>query len=195
MSAASRPPGARVTGVANTRGGELPGSSCLAPHDGAARAALSDGAAAVVVSAADAGRDPHARVELTGDTLRFDTLEPGRVLGTHVEVAGAALLGRWSALYPDDAFAPGETPAGLANVLVMRAYLAVVQPRPPGNVHAGLSITRLAPIPAGARTHTTVTCVGRHERSGRRFVEFSAQTRSDDGSSLVEARLTLIWAA
>lgn len=137
---------------------------------------------------------PLPQAVLLGDTLDFASLAPGRNFGTHVEVAGAALLERWSELYPTDTLPPGGTPAGLANVLVMRAYLALVQPRPPGNVHAGMALRRIAPIAAGARVHTTIACTGRDERPGRRFVTFAARTCTEDGAPVIEARLRLAWA-
>ena len=63
--------------------------------------------------------------------LTFDTFEPGRAMGSHAIAIDEALVGLWHRLYPyDDA---GDLmPPGMASVVTMRSYMAILTPRPKG---------------------------------------------------------------
>ena len=148
-----------------------------------------------VILEPSSGPWPLPQAELLGETLIFDAFEPGRIYGAHTETVGAALLERWARLYPWDRGSPESVPTAIATVLVMRAYMTVLQPRPPGNVHAGMAMRLIAPVPPGARVTTEITCIGKHEKSGRRFVEFVARSVTGESAPATEATLRLIWAA
>ena len=60
---------------------------------------------------------------MSAPLLLFDGFQPGAVLGRACERVDAALLEQWTRLYPWDQPAPGEVPAGLSTVLLMRAYM------------------------------------------------------------------------
>ena len=142
-----------------------------------------------------AGPWPLPQAELLGATLTFDTFEPGRLYGSNTETIGQALLDRWCALYPWDRPAPGTVPAGVATVLTMRAYMHALQPRPPGNVHAGSTMRVLAPLRLGGRITTEIRCAGKELRRERRFVDVGSRSVDETGAVVAEGTLRLIWAA
>ncbi len=121
----------------------------------------------------------------------FDRLHAGMTLGWHDDAIDAAALAAWQAIYggpgPQD---PGQpVPSGFAPVLVMRAYLAVVSPRPPGNIH------RLLPRELPLRS--TVRCVAREWRGPRRSLRFQVDCHRLDADArlLLTGELDLLWAA
>lgn len=129
----------------------------------------------------------------------FERLQAGLRIGHHDDRIDPGMLADWQALYGGrDPDAPGApAPAGLATVLVMRAYLAVVNPRPPGNIHRLLSVRRVAPLPRGVALRTTVHCIGRELKGDRRLVRFgtACHALADGAPLLVAGELELLWAA
>ena len=129
----------------------------------------------------------------------FDAFEPGRVIGHHEDRIDTAAAAAWQAIY--GGALPGAEgrplPSGLATVLVMRAYLAVVSPRPPGNIHRLLTVRRLAPLRLDEALRTTVRCVGRSRQGDRRVLRFQADCQSLEPGApmLVSGELELLWAA
>jgi len=141
------------------------------------------------------GPYPLPQAVLLGDVLTFETFEPGRVYGRHTETLGESLLERWRALYPWDRPAPGTVPPAVATVLTMRAYMLALQPRPPGNVHAGTTMRILAPLVLGSRVTTEVRCIGKELRRDRRFVDIGSRCLDEHGTELAVATMRLIWGA
>lgn len=135
----------------------------------------------------------------TAQPWLFERLQPGLRIGHHDDRIDAAMLADWQALYGGpDPDAPGAmVPGGLATVLVMRAYLAAVSPRPPGNIHRLLSVRRAAPLPRGVWLRTTVHCIERELKGDRRLVRFgtACHARADGAPLLVAGELELLWAA
>lgn len=130
--------------------------------------------------------------------LLFDDFVPGRVLGEQVERYGDDLAARWQRLFgrpPADDADGGAEAASAALVLMMRAYLGVVAPRPPGNVHARQHFALDALPRRGEAVRTVVACAGKELRRGRRYVELQADGSGDGGRAIYRGRLTLIWAA
>jgi hypothetical protein len=132
---------------------------------------------------------------LTAPLLTFDRFEPGAALGSHTESVDAGMLGHWRTLYPWDAPAGDALPAGLATVLLMRAYMQVLSPRPPGNVHARQTLALSALPRPGEPVTTAFTCASKALRRERRYVEVDARATGDGGRPLFAGRMTLIWAA
>ena len=126
--------------------------------------------------------------------LTFDTFEPGRAMGSHAIAIDEALVGLWHRLYPYDD-AGGLMPPGMASVVTMRSYMAILTPRPKGNVHAGqtMQIVRLPRI--GERLTTTISCRDKELRKERRLVHFLTETRVADGVLAFHGTTTSIWAA
>ena len=165
------------------------------PVRGTGAAAVSPGSRVRIVFEDAAGTPASPMAEPLGETLRFDSFEPGRVYGSNTETLGDALLERWAALYPWDRPAAGRAPAGIATVLTMRAYMIVLQPRPPGNVHAGSTMRHPAPIVPGARVTTEIRCIDRQLKAGRRFVDIGSRSVDDAGHLVADGTMRLVWAA
>ena len=128
----------------------------------------------------------------------FDDFVPGTVLGEGNETYDAAQVKRWQSLFgntdADGAAGPAEQ-ASLATLMMMRAYLNIVAPRPPGNIHAGQNLN-LCGLPRPAETvRLAVRCIDKALRRERRFVELGVICNGDDDRDIFSGKLTLIWAA
>ncbi|WP_207540195.1 hypothetical protein [Sabulicella rubraurantiaca] len=125
--------------------------------------------------------------------ITFDSFTPGEVMGGSEEVLDAAKLQAWSALFPEDEL-DGVMPHGMVAAIAMRAYAAVVQPRPPGNIHAAQCFDLFRLPRVGERLVTTITCLAKEIRKDRRRVTLVMDTAGDGGPAF-RARMTLLWAA
>ena len=83
----------------------------------------------------------------------------------------------------------------MAVVAMMRAYLHVVAPRPPGNVHARQQLQMHALPRLGESMRIAVTCAGKELRRERRYVDLRVRATGEGGRALFEGLLSLIWAA
>jgi hypothetical protein len=127
--------------------------------------------------------------------LSFDNFVPGDTIGSATDRVDQHLLQTWAEIYSADPPTGDNTSTNLAAALVMRAYLEVVSPRPAGNIHVG-EVILLHDAPAiGEILTTVVKCHRKEVKRERRFVEFSTYTTGNDGRSLIDAKLKLIWAA
>lgn len=129
------------------------------------------------------------------DVLTFESFHPGALMGTATETVDERMLELWNKLYPWDETPSDQLPLAMATVLMMRAYMQVLVPRPPGNVHARQHFELLAPIDAGERVTTEVRCVGKEVRRGRRHIELATRSTGSNGRVLFNGRMGLIWAA
>lgn len=130
--------------------------------------------------------------------ITFDDFRPGTVLGETTEVVSDALADRWQRIFgtqAEDGAGSAAEGASLAVVLMMRAYLAVVTPRPPGNVHARQRFTLQAPPRRGEAVRSVVSCAAKEIRRERRYVELQVRGSGDGGRAIYTGRLSLIWAA
>lgn len=132
---------------------------------------------------------------MSAPLLTFDRFQPGAAMGAHTEAIDERILGHWRRLYPWDAPTGDALPPGIATVLLMRAYMQALSPRPPGNVHARQSLSLTAAPRLGESVTTAFTCVGKELRRERRYVEVDAVATGDGGRALFSGRMTLIWAA
>jgi hypothetical protein len=130
--------------------------------------------------------------------ITFDDFVPGAVMGETILVFEPALAQRWRSIFgdaPADGAGGAAEGAGLAVVMMMRAYLSIVVPRPPGNVHARQRL-QLADTPRCSEAiRTVVTCLAKEIRRERRYVELRACGTGDGGRAVYDGHLTLIWAA
>lgn len=134
------------------------------------------------------------------DLYLYDGFEPGIQIGTHVEVYEESLSRRWREIFePSQPMAPAAPasaePAGIAVAMMMRSYLGVVTPRPPGNVHARQRMSFSALPVHGEVVRTVVSCAGKELRRGRRYVELDVLATGHLDRPLFSGRLTLVWAA
>jgi acyl dehydratase len=128
----------------------------------------------------------------------FDDFQPGTLMGESVQAYDAQQAQRWQSIF-GSAVSAGEQAAdegaSLAVIGMMRAFLHVVAPQPPGCMHAGqqFSLHRL-PQP-GEAMRMTVTCVAKEVRLERKYVTLRVQGTGQDERALFDGRLSLIWAA
>lgn len=130
--------------------------------------------------------------------ITFDDFEPGKVLAEGSETFGPELSDRWRRIFgnrPADGAGGGAEGASIALVMMMRAYLRHVVPRPPGNVHARQRFTLEGTPRPGEDVRSVVTCVHKEMKRGRRYVELEASGTGQAGRPIYVGRLTLIWAA
>ena len=129
--------------------------------------------------------------------ILFDDFVPGSLMGQHEEVFDASLCQAWRAIFslPDSAEPhPGEL-SSLALALAMRAYLSVVSPRPPGNVHARQQFQMHAMPHIGETITTRVVCAHKEIRRERRYVNIQVQAAGQGQRALYAGEMSLIWAA
>lgn len=128
-------------------------------------------------------------------TWTFDRFEAGRSFGTVRWTPDRDAFERWNALFrtcPDDQAA---LPAGMVSMVALRAYMTLLDQRPPGNIHA-VQTMRIERLPAiGTPLETELRCRSRELRNGRRWVIFDTSTRTLDGSPCFEGSMTMLWAA
>jgi hypothetical protein len=125
--------------------------------------------------------------------ITYDSFIPGQVMGARQMVLDAAALEAWHALFPEDA--PGEAmPHGMVAAISMRADAEILQPRPPGNIHAAQHFALLRLPRQGEHLTTTITCLKKAWRKGRSWVTLGMDTTDPEGPAL-HGRMTVIWAA
>ena len=125
--------------------------------------------------------------------ITYETFTPGEVMGSSAEVLDAAKLQAWQDLFPEDDL-HGVMPHGMVAAIAMRAYAEVLQPRPPGNVHAAQRFELFRLPRAGERLTTTVTCLEKEIRKGRFRVTLGMETVGSEGPAF-RGRMTVLWAA
>lgn len=125
--------------------------------------------------------------------ITYDTFIPGEVMGSSEAVLDAAKLRAWSDLFPEDDL-NGVMPHGMVAAIAMQAYAEVVQPRPPGNVHAAQHFDLLRLPRAGERLTTTITCLAKELRKERRRVTLEMDCVGSEGPAF-RGRMTVLWAA
>lgn len=125
--------------------------------------------------------------------ITHDDFVPGRVMGSSTAVLDAAKLRAWRDLFPEDDL-NGVMPHGMVAAIAMRAYMEVVQPRPPGNVHAGQRFDLFRLPRAGETLTTTVTCLDKEIRKDRRRVTLQMDCAGTEGPAF-RGRMTVLWAA
>lgn len=132
------------------------------------------------------------------DPILFDDFQPGVPMGEYEEVYDGQQVGRWQTIFgssaQEDANAASEA-ASMAVVAMMRAFLHVVTPRPPGNVHARQQLQMHALPRLGETMRIAVACAGKEIRRERRYVDLGVRATGDGGRALFDGRISLIWAA
>lgn len=125
----------------------------------------------------------------------FERFAPGLSFGTFRWTPDRAAFAQWNALFltcPDD---QATLPAGMISMVALRAYMALLAERPPGNIHA-MQATRVHHLPPlGTTLETELVCLSRELRNERRWVGFETRTRTSDGSPCFDGRMTMLWAA
>ncbi|MBR2817637.1 MAG: hypothetical protein IKE60_23450 [Reyranella sp.] len=133
--------------------------------------------------------------------ILFDDFKPGARMGETSLVYGAELAGQWERIFgasseaADQAADLAAKGASIATVMMMRAYMSIVSPRPPGNVHARQHLV-LDDVPVRhERVRVEISCVGKELRRGRRYVDLEVVGTGEGGRPLYRGLMNLIWAA
>lgn len=129
--------------------------------------------------------------------ILFDDFVPARSLGCCELDYDDALAQGWRRIFGGDGPGSGSQAeaASAAVILMMRAYLALVSPRPPGNIQAKQSIVFASLPGAGDRLRIAIDCHAKEIKRDRRYVELLARGHKQDGAPVFQGMLTLIWAA
>jgi hypothetical protein len=125
----------------------------------------------------------------------FDDFQPGTLLGEREFNFTDATAAEWCALFPDDRRSLPAMPAAMIAMVLMRAFVSILDDRPPGNVHAGQKfwVSRLPVL--GDRLTTRMGCIGKELKSNRRWLTFRSDTTDSAGGLLFRGQMTTIWAA
>ena len=126
--------------------------------------------------------------------ITFAMIEPGVEVGRSEIRVDDRLAELWFELFPDGKDAD-LLPAGLTMALVMRAYMSMLHPHPPGNIHAGQRLRLGSPLRRGDLITTRLTCRSKQIRNERRWVRFAIDSRSDGDVLVCEGEMTVVWAA
>jgi hypothetical protein len=127
--------------------------------------------------------------------ITFDQLEVGKEFGSIVQSVDQEMMRRWSSLYPDEPVsAKGKLPPSIVQAIAMRAYLNLVVPRPPGNIHVAQSMKLNGAAYLNEPISVHVRCEGKEIRKERKLVRLAVSGRRADDKRLFDSTMTLIWA-
>lgn len=123
----------------------------------------------------------------------YASFEPGQVIGEHSESVTQEQVATWRQIYPGGTDA--EARASLIVICMMRAYMAITEPRPNGNIHARQKLD-IAALPADNETiRTQLRVLSKAMRKDRRYVELEVEGWGDTNRPLFCGVMTAIWAA
>ncbi|MEZ5676264.1 MAG: hypothetical protein R3D81_13890 [Thalassovita sp.] len=124
--------------------------------------------------------------------ITFDDFQPGHSFGAAPVTLDDALFAKWTALFPDDDACAPDMPEGMTAVLVMNAYMELIAPRPPGNVHASQMCCTACKAGPDRQHHRHLY---RQRAAGRRWLDLETQSHDEDGNFLFSGTMRMIWAA
>ncbi len=123
----------------------------------------------------------------------FDWFEEGAVLGRHRIRLDDEMFGRWDAIFPQDS-GGAVMPPGMAAPVMMQAYAAVLNRKPPGNIHGG-QIFSFRGFPArGEHVTTEFRCLSKRRKGDRKWLELGLTSTSDTGEIYWTGKMTVLWA-
>ncbi|WP_179044467.1 hypothetical protein [Sphingobium lactosutens] len=132
---------------------------------------------------------------MTGEAIHFADFVVGKVMGQVETPISDEKVKAWTELYPWDAEKGGEAPWSMATALMMEAYLKVVAPRPPGNLHVNQVMRIEDTAMIGEAVTIEIMCLAKHVKGVRRVVELQATGLGADRRRLFDGLITLYWAA
>lgn len=123
----------------------------------------------------------------------YNDFQPGYEFGaTHFRIA-AERIRSWAEIYGGED--QPHVPPGLLIVEMMKAYLDLVHPRPPGNIHAAQRLHCIdMAVPADAVFTASVCCHEKAQRKGRGWVTFDVTLRTGK-RDVLRGEIVTIWAA
>jgi acyl dehydratase len=128
----------------------------------------------------------------------FDDFEAGADLATVPVALDEGRIASWNRIYADAGGRidpSAETvPRGLIVAAMMEGYIRAIQPRPPGNIHAGQTLAFTGtPVRVGARLDIAFSCQTKEFRRERRWLTFGVRVLDDD-HVVAEGEISSIWA-
>lgn len=110
----------------------------------------------------------------------YDAFETGKSYGKDRFSLDRPRIEKWLATYPGDD--NGELmPPGMTAMVQIQAYMNIITPRPPGNVHGSQRFEVFHLPRIGSTLETEVQCVHKEIRKDRRWVQTRYETRDDGG--------------
>lgn len=128
------------------------------------------------------------------ELFTFAKFEPGTSMGSVAMTLDEAFLARWRRIYPFGGAAGDEMSPAFSTVVFMNAWRTIVDPKPPGNVHAGQKVIFSAVPRLGESIDTQVFCLSKEERKGRKYVKLQTVSTGVNGRALFVGETNLIWA-
>jgi len=125
----------------------------------------------------------------------YDRFAPGTMLGEWEGAIDAALQAKWDRLFGTRTTDASARTIGLTVACMMRAYLGIVSPRPPGNIHARQTLSIQGLPQDGEIVRTQVWCRDKELRKDRRYIYLEAIGTGNGGRPLYSGQMSLIWAA
>lgn len=132
---------------------------------------------------------------MTAKPILFADFPVGEIMGELTETPTDIQCNKWGDLFPWDVADMHELPAGMATVLMMRAYLQVISPRPPGNLHVHQKMRLHSPIWRQEAVTTSVMCETKEHKGKRKKLVLGMQGHGEGGRLLFDGEMTLYWAA
>lgn len=129
------------------------------------------------------------------EPILFEHFRPGVCMGEIVQAYEPAMARCSEAIFGSDGSGGPAQGAAIAVAMMMRGYLGVVTPRPPGNVHARQRFTLAAEPRLGEDIRTVVTCLSKEFKRERGYVELEVRGTGEGGRPVYSGILNLIWAA
>lgn len=127
--------------------------------------------------------------------ILWDDFRVGASLGEITQIYDGSLSMGWQRIFGEADSGDPAQGAGIAVAMMMRAYLRVVTPRPPGNVHARQRFTLFSLPQLGETVRSVVRCVSKEMRRERRYVELDVRGTGNDGRDVYAGTVTIVWAA
>lgn len=140
-------------------------------------------------------KDPTASLQKSIPLMTFDRFEPGQSLGAFELTVDDAMLSLWEKLYGQRPESSGQLPMAFAPLILMRALLTVVTPRPPGNLHVGQTYDIHSMPHAYQPFIAAVDCSSKLLKKERRVLDLLVSVRSvADKTPLLSGTSTIFWA-
>lgn len=129
------------------------------------------------------------------EIFTYDRFQAGALLGVWEEAIDVALLEQWAAIFGSHSRDVPARDHGLAVACMMRAYLGVVSPRPPGNIHARQKLSILSRLGPGDVLRSEIWCREKEMRRERRYLTLEVVGSAGEGRPVYAGEMALIWAA
>lgn len=130
---------------------------------------------------------------IPADVWTYDAFQPGYLFGETQFRIAADRVARWQEIY--GGAEENVAPPGLLVVEMMKAYLDLVHPRPPGNIHAGQKLEFLdMEAPSDAVFTARVSCKEKTRRKDRGWVTFDVILSARD-CDVLRGEIVTIWAS